>query len=90
LISPRETEKIRWLDAKASCENRRELMDAWMVALKRSCSPNDGLKTFDAPDGTAAGGLIEIVPCAAARVAAHDRLSRLNERLYIANEWMYN
>jgi hypothetical protein len=61
-----------------------------MKCLEGRDSPNEGLSTFDAPDGIAAGGLSEIVPCAAASVAAHDRLMRLNERLYIANEGMYD
>jgi hypothetical protein len=60
-----------------------------MKYLERDCSPNEGLRTFDAPGGTVAGGLNEIVPCAAANVA-HDRPIRLNERRTIANECMYN
>ena len=61
-----------------------------MIASERWCSPNEGLRTLDAPDGTAAGGLNEIVPCAAANVEAHERPIKVNERRYIANEGMQN
>ena len=61
-----------------------------MEDLQRRCSPNEGLITFDAADGAAAGGLKDIVPCAAARVAPDTRPIRPNERLYIGNEGMHN
>lgn len=60
-----------------------------MIVFESCCSPNEGLRTLEAPDGTAAGGLNEIVPCAAASVVAHDRPIRPNERLYITNESMH-
>jgi hypothetical protein len=89
LICACETKKIGWFDAEASWKDRGELGCALMKCLERRCSPNEGLSTLDAPDGTAAGGLNEIVPCDVANVA-QDRPTRLNERLYIANECIDN
>jgi hypothetical protein len=56
------------------------------VCIERRSSPKEGLRTLDAPGGTAAGGLSDMVACAAARMLAYDRQIRLNERLDIANE----
>lgn len=84
-----ETEKIGWLDAEASWRNRREFDARQRSSLEKRCSPNEGLSTLDAPAGTAAGGLNEMVPCDAAN-AAQDRPITLNERLYIANDCMCN
>ena len=58
--------------------------------VERHSSPNDGLRTLDAPAGTAAGGLNDMVPWAAARTLAYERPIRLNERLYMANKCMHN
>jgi hypothetical protein len=41
---------------------------------------------LDAPGGTVAGGLNDMVAWAAARMLAYERPIRLNERLDIANE----
>jgi hypothetical protein len=60
------------------------------VCVERRSSPNDGLRTLDAPEGTAAGGLRDMVPWAAARMLAYERPIRLSERLYITNECMHN
>jgi hypothetical protein len=60
------------------------------VCVERRSSPNDGLRTLDAPVGTAAGGLSSMVPWAAARMLAYERPIRLNEGLYITNECMRN
>jgi hypothetical protein len=60
------------------------------VCVERRSSPNDGLRTLDVPEGTAAGGLSDMVPWAAARMLAYERPIRLSERLYIANECMHS
>jgi hypothetical protein len=60
------------------------------VSVEWRSSPNDGLRTLDVPEGTAAGGLSDMVPWAAARMLAYERPIRFSERLYIANECMHN
>jgi hypothetical protein len=56
------------------------------VCSERRSSPKEGLRTLDAPGGIVAGGLSDMVACAAARMLAYDRQIRLNETLDIANE----
>jgi hypothetical protein len=56
------------------------------VYSERRSSPKEGLRTLDALGGIVAGGLSDMVACAAARMLAYDRQIRLNETLDIANE----
>lgn len=50
--------------------------------------PNEGLRTDDAPDGTALGGAREIVPCAAA-IADSDKPTTAKRMPSIEKDCMY-